>query len=199
MTSTIGTPEDLVNDAMPTTAPTEPAISTGAWVTLGSLAVSGLVAIGVPVTSDQKVWLITAVAILGPMLVGVLVRFKVFAPATVAGMVDRLNNQLADAKAAAASAQAAQNAQQIAQVAALQAVSVSMEKTKALTSPQGADPTAAGPMTPPQSSYAPQGQQGAQGWPPASSYPPPPEGYKPVQIDGGPGLFDSPARHYRTD
>lgn len=139
------TPTDTTDD-FPTVAPAEPAWSTGTYVALGSLVASGLVAVGIPVTADQKVWIIGAIALLGPLIAALLIRAKVFSPATVEKMMDKLVAQLEDAKDAADAARADSRAQEMAHSAALQAVKITVQDAIPQALAMAPVPTTTGPQ-----------------------------------------------------
>lgn len=90
----IGPPDDYSHDPLPTVAPAEPAMGIGAWMALGSLVVSVLLDIGLPLSDTQQRWMYLLVIFLGPILCSVVIRSKVFSPATVDEIVQTLQSKL---------------------------------------------------------------------------------------------------------
>lgn len=68
---------------IPSTAPSNPAIQTSAYVSFATLLVNGLALFAIPISDDQRIYLIGTIAFIVPMVAGVLIRFKVFSPKTV--------------------------------------------------------------------------------------------------------------------
>lgn len=89
---------------VPQTEPAEPALSTGAIVSGGTLLVNGLVLFGVPITVDQKLYVVALITFLAPLVAGMLIRGKVWSPKTVSTMLDGVKETVDKHKAAAVSA-----------------------------------------------------------------------------------------------
>lgn len=62
----------------------EPSITLGAVATAVASALALLIAFGVDLTKDQQVAILGVIAAVGPLVAGIAIRFKVFAPANVA-------------------------------------------------------------------------------------------------------------------
>jgi hypothetical protein len=104
---------------MPSTDAKEPAVSTGSVIAGGTLLVNGLILFGVPLEPDQKLYIVSLISFLAPLIAGLIIRFKVFSPASVDKIVQalRLEKYAAErtARAATAEAVAARTAVQAAQ------------------------------------------------------------------------------------
>jgi hypothetical protein len=85
MTSTEESGDDraVVVTGIPSTAPANPAIQTSAYVAFATLLVNGLALFSIPLSGDQRVYLIGTITFIAPLVTGVLIRFKVFSPKTV--------------------------------------------------------------------------------------------------------------------
>lgn len=67
---------------------TEPAQIIG-WITAAAAAaIALLVAFGVELTEDQRTAILSAVAVIAPILAGLAIRFRVYSPATVEKIAD---------------------------------------------------------------------------------------------------------------
>lgn len=72
---------------MKTLLRTEPARLIGGIVAAVAAVVGLLVAFGVPVTDDQKEAILLVVSTVGPLVAGLVIRERVYAPATVKQLV----------------------------------------------------------------------------------------------------------------
>lgn len=106
--SVIGPPDDPAHDPLPTTAPTEPAMTIGAWTALISLAIGILADLGLPLTDAQQRWVYLLAVFFGPVVSGLLTRNKVFAPSTVDQITQSLHWRLRSAELDASDAIATQ-------------------------------------------------------------------------------------------
>jgi hypothetical protein len=110
-----------------TTEKSEPAISTGAVVTAGTMLVDGLILFGVQIGAEQKTYLLSVITLLAPIIASLIIRAKVWSPKSMMAIVDHYKTQLAakereadQASAQAAAAQAAVSAVRASVPAAVQ-------------------------------------------------------------------------------
>lgn len=68
---------------IPTDAPSNPALQTGALVSGATLLINGLTLFAIPISTDQKVYLISLITFVAPLVAGAIIRGKVFSPKTV--------------------------------------------------------------------------------------------------------------------
>lgn len=68
---------------LPADAPTEPLISVATVTAVVTVLIGVSVSFGMHITEDQKTAILGVVAVLAPLLVGVIGRTKVYSPATV--------------------------------------------------------------------------------------------------------------------
>lgn len=122
---------------IPTDAPKEPARTTGAIVAGATLLINGLVLFGIlTLSSDQKLYLVTATGFLAPLVAGLWIRGKVFSPATVDKLISNFR-KAADDSATALSQAKSETAATKAAIQAVQAVIPQV--VQALNVPQSPD------------------------------------------------------------
>lgn len=108
--------------ALPSTAPTQPALTTGSFIGISGLIVNILVLIGVPLTPETKTWVVLGVTLLGPVVAGLLIKGKVFSPATVDAIVQQMRDRLDQANGEIVAMRAATVARDAAHQVALDTV-----------------------------------------------------------------------------
>jgi hypothetical protein len=67
-------------------APEEPVLSTASIVTVVTAVLALLVALGLPVNDDVQAAVLSAIAVIAPIVLGLLARSKVFSPFTAGAM-----------------------------------------------------------------------------------------------------------------
>jgi hypothetical protein len=139
-------PEDSAHDPLPSTAPTEPAVNIGSWVAFASVVISVLVDLGVPLTDAQQRLVYLLAIFLAPVLSALVIRSKVYSPATVERIVQTMQARVRGADLDSADA-----------VARQQAVELLYPAVHALVTGQAQDPQS-GPQSGPQT--APRSPQG---------------------------------------
>lgn len=75
--------ETTTDPASSTSTNAEPARATGLAVGIASLLFSGMVLFGINISADARGWIMLAISVLGPAVAGLMIRGKVFSPATV--------------------------------------------------------------------------------------------------------------------
>ncbi len=68
--------------APPPTAPSEPVLSAASIVTVATAILAALVAFGLPVSDDQQAAILTAIAVIAPVVLGLVARSKAWSPFT---------------------------------------------------------------------------------------------------------------------
>lgn len=68
-------------------APTEPILSTATVVTVVTAVMALLVALGLPIDDDLQTAILGAIAVIAPVVLGIIARQKAWAPATVRATV----------------------------------------------------------------------------------------------------------------
>lgn len=82
-------PDSLPPVPDPATAPSEPLLTVGGIGSAATALISLLLAFGLPLSGGKQEAILSAVAIIAPILVAVVGRSKVFSPRTVALMIGR--------------------------------------------------------------------------------------------------------------
>jgi hypothetical protein len=134
------TPVDL-----PSTSPTEPSMNTGTAAAFAGVIINSLILFGIPLSTNTKVVIVLGVTLLLPIVVGVLVRRKVFSPASVDKIVAEMQKQIETAKTEATNSRMELVAAQAAHQASMGAVRTTV--TEAF--PALAQGLLNGPVSPP--------------------------------------------------
>jgi hypothetical protein len=135
---TEGEPTVLTGTPVTSAPATEPAVLTGTLVALATMVVNGLLIFGqLSLTTDQRSYVIGAIAVLAPLIAGIWIRFKVWSPATVDRIIAHYQTQVLAAQRVAERAQvSADMHQQALNVALPAALNEVLDRQRALQAPQ---------------------------------------------------------------
>lgn len=172
--------------------PSEPAAVTGTLVALGTVIINGMLLFGrLSLSTDQKTYVLGAIAVIAPIVAGVWIRFKVWSPATVARIVAAYRAELAQHQQAVvvaqAQAQATKDTLSAALPAAIQGVLANVPAQAQRQAPQmPTTPPRPSPPVEPSTEYLAPRQEPVQPAPP----PPLPLPHEPWSGDHYPGPYD---------